>query len=43
MIRESDACMILTEMADYPDYEHQSERKVRHGYMGFVVKLANLI
>jgi hypothetical protein len=30
-------------MADYPDYQHSSERKVRNGYMGFVVKLANLI
>jgi hypothetical protein len=30
-------------LADTADFTFKSERKVRHGYMGFVIKLSNLI
>lgn len=43
MITNSDACLELAKMADTSNYSLKSDRKVRHGYMGFVVKLSNLI
>lgn len=43
MIRESDVCIILTDMADEVNFKYKSERLIRNGFMGFAVKLANLI
>ena len=36
-------CIILTDMADEVNYTYKSERVLRNGFMGFVVKLSNLI
>lgn len=43
VIGDSQVCTILTKMAEKDVYTHLSERQVRNGWMGFVVKLANLI
>ncbi len=43
VLRESNACLALAEMASQANYQHNSERVIRNGYMGFVVKLSNLI
>lgn len=43
VIRESNACLALTDMADKVNYQYKSERTIRNGYMGFVIKLSNLI
>ena len=33
----------LVKLGAQPDYTFRSERRVRHGHMGFVIKLANLV
>lgn len=43
VLRESNACQALAEIASQANYQHNSERVIRNGYMGFVVKLSNLI
>jgi hypothetical protein len=43
VLRESNACLTLADMANQANYYHNSERVIRNGYMGFVIKLSNLI
>ena len=44
IIRDGEVIERLVDMASQPNYRFpQSERIVRAGYMGFVVKLANFI
>ncbi len=39
----SRAAEILIEMSSTPEVKFNSGNKIRNGYMGFVIKLANLI
>ena len=43
LFRESEVCSKLVRLADTPEYQFKSERKVRNGYMGFVIELSNII
>lgn len=43
ILNDNDVCEQLATMADEPDFKFESGRQVRHGYMAFVVKLANLV
>lgn len=43
VMADSQVCSILAQMASQDVYTHASSRQVRNGWMGFVVRLANLI
>jgi len=43
VFRDSEVCSTLVHLADTSNYTFKSNRKVRNGYMGFVIKLADLI
>ena len=43
LLRDSDVCITLADMADNPTFQHKSGRDVRQVYMGFVIRLSNLI
>ena len=43
IIKVSEVCSKIVHLADTAHYTFKSERKVRNGYMGFVIKLANII
>lgn len=42
-LKSSDATKMLMQMAQEPDVTFNSGNKIRNGFMGFVIKLANLI